>query len=346
MHVDLCLSAVADPDELASLAMLAEAVGIRTVWTASYPAARDPWSNLVAAARATSCVGLGAIAVNPFAEHPLRIATGLLTLNEYAGGRARIVVGGGGEALQALGIAPARRVRAVSECVQILCGLRSKDPLDFDGEIFRVRHFCPTWVRSTNPPVYVAANKPQMLRMAARHSDGVMLSDLPAALCAERIGWVQHHLAEFGRADVPFSFNNFLAWHVYDDPARGRREARKWLGYRGLFRRWVLTTFMSDAEYDVIEAHKAAIYAMVPRDESSVDGVPDGLLDACVDHLTLTGAPADLPQITDNLLAMAAAGCTDVVLELHDEPAEAIRIIGESVLPVLRRATASRGRTG
>ena len=74
-----------------------------TVWTASYLASRDPWSNLVAAAQATSRIGLGAIAVNPYDTHPVRIATGLLTLNEYAQGRARIVVGGGGEALQALG---------------------------------------------------------------------------------------------------------------------------------------------------------------------------------------------------------------------------------------------------
>ena len=111
-----------------------------------------------------------------------------------------------------------------------------------------------------------------MLRMAARYADGVMLSDLPPAICAERIGWVLGHLQEFGRPAAPFCFSNFLAWHVYADRDKARREARQWLGYRGLFRPWVITTFMSQADYDIIEAHKAEIYAMPFKGTWSVDG--------------------------------------------------------------------------
>lgn len=339
MRVDICLGAASAPDELARLAQLAEACGVETVWTASYPSARDPWSNLVAAARATSRVRLGAIAVNPFDTHPARIATGLLTLNEYAGGRARIVVGGGGEALQALGIVPARRVRAVGECIRMLKAIGAAraagKPCDFEGEMYRLRGFDPAWARAPAPPVYAAVNKPQMLRMAAKESDGIMLSDLTPPICAERIGWVREHLREAGREAADFRCNNFLAWHVYDEPGRGRDEARMWLGYRGLFRRWVLTTFMTDEDYDVIEAHKAEIYGMVPRRASSVPGVPDHLLDACVDQLTLTGTPRDLPRIVEQLRAMQAAGCTDIVLELHEEPEAALRLIGDHVIPAL-----------
>jgi alkanesulfonate monooxygenase SsuD/methylene tetrahydromethanopterin reductase-like flavin-dependent oxidoreductase (luciferase family) len=336
MRIDLCVNALSTPEELASLAVLAEHYGIRTLWTASYLASRDPWSNLVAAAQATREIGLGAIAVNPYDTHPVRIATGLLTLNEYAQGRARIVVGGGGEALQALGIKPERRVRTVGECVEILQGVRPGSPFSYQGQVFQVTGYNPSWSRSPKPPIDVAVNKPQMLRMAARVGDGIMLSDLTPPICRERIGWVKDHLKEFGRDAGDFSFNNFLAWHVYQDPERGRREARMWLGYRGLFRRWVLNTFMTDAEYDVIEAHKAAIYGMVPAGTWSVPGVPDALLDACVDNLTLTGVPADLPRITRRLEEMAAAGCTEVVLELHEEPEAAIRLIGERLVPALR----------
>jgi alkanesulfonate monooxygenase SsuD/methylene tetrahydromethanopterin reductase-like flavin-dependent oxidoreductase (luciferase family) len=179
-------------------------------------------------------------------------------------------------------------------------------------------------------------NKPQMLRMAARLADGAMLSDLTPPICRERIGWLHDHRREFGRESRPFRVQNFVAWHVYADRERARREARMWLGYRGLFRRWVLNTFMTDAEYDVIEAHKAAIYGMVPRKAWTVDGVPDELLDRCVDALTLTGTPAELPRMIDYLRALHAAGCTDVVLELHDEPEAGIRLIGEQVIPALR----------
>ena len=335
MNIDIVVNALAPPEELARLAVQAEDYGLGTVWTASYLASRDPWSNLVAAAQATRRIGLGAIAVNPYDTHPVRIATGLLTLNEYAQGRARIVVGGGGEALQALRIKPERRVRAVGECVQILQGVTPGTPFTFDGQIHRVQNYNPTWAKAPKPPIYVAVNKSQMLRMAARYGDGIMLSDLTPAICAERIGWVREHLQEFGRSTAPFSYYNFLAWHVYGDRERARREARMWLGYRGLFRRWVLNTFMTDAEYDVIEAHKAEIYGMVTKKTWSVPGVPDALLDSCVDNLTLAGTPADIPRFIAHLRKMQDAGCTDIVLELHDDPADGIRLIGEQVAPSL-----------
>lgn len=335
MNVDVVLNALASPDELVALAVQAEAAGVGTVWTASYLASRDPWSNLVAAAQATRRIGLGAIAVNPYDTHPVRIATGLLTLNEYAAGRARIVVGGGGEALQALGIRPERRVRAVGECVSILKGVQPGRPFDFRGEMYQVQGYNPSWARAPKPPVYVAVNKPQMLRMAARLGDGIMLSDLTPPICAERIGWVRDHLRESGRPADGFRCYNFVAWHVYADRDRARREATMWLGYRGLFRRWVLNTFMSDAEYDVIEAHKAAIYGMVPRQAWTVPGVPDSLLATCVDNLTLAGTPADIPRFVAHLKRMRDAGCTDIVLELHADPAEGIRLIGEQVIPAL-----------
>ncbi len=335
MNIDVVLNALSTPDELARLALQAEAAGVGTVWTASYLASRDPWSNLVAAAQATRRIGLGAIAVNPYDTHPVRIATGLLTLNEYAGGRARIVVGGGGEALQALGIRPDRRVRAVGECVEILKGVTPGTPFAFEGQMYRVQGYNPFWARAPKPPVDVAVNKPQMLRMAARLGDGIMLSDLTPAICAERIGWIRDHLREFGRASDPFRYSNFVAWHVYADRERAVREAKMWLGYRGLFRRWVLNTFMTDAEYDVIEAHRAEIYGMVPKKAWSVPGVPDALLDSCVRNLTLAGTPADIPRFVTHLARMRDAGCTDIVLELHDDPAEGIRLIGEHVIPAL-----------
>jgi alkanesulfonate monooxygenase SsuD/methylene tetrahydromethanopterin reductase-like flavin-dependent oxidoreductase (luciferase family) len=335
VRIDLCLDARLPGEELARLGLLAERYGLGTIWLASYLASRDPFANLVPLAQASRTILMGPVAVNPYDTHPVRLATSLLTLNQYAGGRARIIVGGGGEALMALSLSPDRRPRAVGECVQILKGASAEHPFSFDGAMFRVRDYHPSWATAPQPPVYVAANKPQMLRMAARYADGVMLSDLPATICRERIGWVQGHLAEFGRAAASYCFSNFLAWHVYTDRERARREARQWLGYRGLFRPWVITTFMSRADYDVIEAHKAEIYAMPFRNAWSVEGVPDRIMDKLVDELTLCGHVSEVARINERLLAMRAAGVTDVCLELREEPEASIRIIGEQVAPAV-----------
>lgn len=336
MRVDLCLDARLPPDELRRLGLLAEAHGIGAIWLASYLASRDPFANLVPLAQASRSILLGPVAVNPYDTHPVRLATSLLTLNQYASGRARIWVGGGGEALMALSLPPDRRPLAVGECVQILQGSSAGRPFSFDGRMFRVRDYHPSWATAPKPPIYVTANKPQMLRMAARHADGVMLSDLPPAICRERIGWVTTHLAEFGRPAAPYRFSNFLAWHVYPEREHSRREARQWLGYRGLFRPWVVTTFMSQADYDVIESHKAEIYAMPAKGTWSVAGVPDRILDKLVDELTLCGTPADMPRLVEHLLRMKAAGLTEVCLEIREDADDTIRLIGQRVVPALR----------
>jgi alkanesulfonate monooxygenase SsuD/methylene tetrahydromethanopterin reductase-like flavin-dependent oxidoreductase (luciferase family) len=336
MNIDLCLDARLPPEELCRLGLLAERHGIRSIWLASYLASRDPFANLVSLAQASSRILMGACAPNPYDTHPVRLATSLLTLNEVAKGRARIIVGGGGEALMALSLKPDRRPRAVGEAVQILKGANAEKPFSFDGQMYKVTSYHPLWAKAPKPPIYVAANKPQMLRMAARYADGIMLSDLPAAICKERIGWVLGHMKEFGRPSAGYWFSNFVAWSVYEDRQKARREARQWLGYRGLFRPWVITTFMSQADYDIIEAHKAEIYAMPFKGTWSVEGVPDRIMDKLVDELTLCGDVSEVPRYIDHLLGLKAAGVTDVCLEIRDDPEKSIRIIGEQLAPALR----------
>src|SRR5436190_5155257 len=98
---------------------------------------------------------MGPVALNPYDTHPVRIAAGLLTLNQYANGRARIVVGGGGEALMALSLKPDRRLRAVGECVQILKGVTREAPFSFEGQMYRVKDYHPSWATAPKPPIYV-----------------------------------------------------------------------------------------------------------------------------------------------------------------------------------------------
>jgi hypothetical protein len=163
-----------------------------------------------------------------------------------------------------------------------------------------------------------------------------MMSDLPALLIKRTVEEVSAHLGAFGRDLDDFRFNNFMAWALYDDKEEAIREAKQWLGYRGLFRRWVITTFMSDADYDLIEAHKQEIYQMPKLNTHSVPGVPDALLDKLVDRLTLTGHVSEVDQKIEHLLALKAAGLTDVALELRQNPAASIKLIGEQVIPALK----------
>ena len=336
MDVDLILDTRASADELAALGRAAEQAGVRGVWVSSLLDSRDPFTNLSVLARETERIALGAVAVNPFDMHPVRIASAYLTLNELARGRARLVLGGGGEALAALDIQPHRRVRAVAEAVDIIKGAASGQLVNYTGELYRVSNLQFGWLDAPTPPVYVGASQSQMLRMAARVADGVMMSDMPVAVSGNAVRSLDEALKKHGKSRPGFSTNAFTAWHVYRDPQAARREARQWLLLRGIFRPWLLAEFLNPDEVSLVMDSQQAFVAAFRDGSPDVDGVPDHVLDALVDNITLCGAVADLDGKLAKLERYAQAGLGAISLRLYANPLESIRLIGDKLVPALQ----------
>ena len=325
MHIDIILDAREPAAALAELGVLAERAGVRGVWVSSLLDSRDPFANLTRLAEDTSALLLGPVAVNPFDTHPVRIAASLLTLNEFARGRARIVIGGGGEALEALDIQPARRVRAVAECVDIIRAAASGEVVDYPGELYRVSRLRFGWVKSAAPALHVGASMPQMLAMAARVADGSMMSDMPVALAAQAIATLDAGLARQNRSRPGFATNAFAAWHVYADRAQAEAEARQWLVLRGIFRPWLLREFLSEADTELVMNSRDAFWQAFFARRPEVEGVPDAILQALVDNITLTGTPDSLDSLIKKLQAYAEAGLESISLRLYADPRWGVR---------------------
>ena len=155
MQIDIALEPGNTPDEVAELGALAERYGIATLWITNDPVARDAFLCLSALARASRRIRVGVMAISPFEMHPLKMANSLLTLNELSGGRASILVGGGGAFLGNARFRPQRRVRAVAECIDILKQASPAQPLTYEGEIYTVRNYHPPgrapWHREFSP---------------------------------------------------------------------------------------------------------------------------------------------------------------------------------------------------
>jgi len=98
----------------------------------------------------------------------------------------------------------------------------------------------------------------------------------------------------------------------------------------------MMLEFMSEEDFRIILDHIPQIYAMAPKDEDSVEGLPDRLLDLCVDKLTLAGGLNDLDRIIEHLLEFKAIGVTHLCLELKKHQAHGIKLIGERVIPALK----------
>ncbi len=336
MRVDVLLEPDQTPAQLTELALLCERFGIQTMWLQNYVSCRDPFMCLVPAAMATTRVGLGVCVTSPWEMHPVKMANALLTLQEYSAGRAGLVIGGGGEWLARLGIEPVKRVRAVREAVELVRGGVAGKGLTYQGELHKVYGYRPKFGSDAPPLVYVGANQPKMLHATVPAADGVMYSDMTRGRIAETVRLTRQALADKQRGPEGYRISNIWAWHVKPDREVALREARRELLLRGLLDRWYLETFLSPEDCALMESHKMAFFKAY-RDRSGViAGVPEHLVDDCLANLTFTGTPDDIEPRIGELLAFREAGVNELCIRLHDDPAQAIQLIGERVLPLLR----------
>jgi 5,10-methylenetetrahydromethanopterin reductase len=331
------------PERFRQLGLLAEELGFDAVGAPNILQARDPFLAFAPLARDSRRIRLGPVAVSPFELHPAKMANALLTLNELAGGRANLTVGGGGGAMIAMHLKPDRQsvhprmVPAVRECVEFLRRAATGEVVDFAGEVFQVEGYRAPWAGSLPPPrLYLAANRPRMLRLAGRLADGVMLSDISLNHLPATLGELDAGLAEAGRRRDTFPVNNLIAWHVKPDREAAFLEARRKLWVRGIWERARLEPYISSKDCDLVAGSLPALAGAYARGEDpSPTAVPRALMDALADGLTLVGSHADLPRLLDRLRAFRDAGVTELSLRLYGEPEDSIRLVAERVVPAL-----------
>ncbi len=336
MQIHVLLEPDRTPDQLTALAQACETHGIDAMWTQNYLSSREPFMSLVPAALATRKVTLGVCVISPHEMHPVKMASSLHSLNEYANGRAALVIGGGGEWAVRLQAPGDRRVRRVSEAIDIVKGSAPDRALNYPGQIYKVWSYQPKWATAPAPLVYAGANRPQMLRAATRVADGVMFSDMTHGLIDDAVGAVRSGLAEHRRDAAGYRINNIWAWHIKPDNETAQREARREVLLRGLLERWYLESFLDAEECDYIEAHKEGFYKAYRGRHHRIDGVPDALVQKLVDNFSITGTVEDLERRMEELERFAAAGVTELNFRLHDDPLDAIALIGRHVVPRFR----------
>ena len=336
MRIDLIIESDKTPADFKRLGRLAESYGFGTIWIANNANGRDPFVNFSPLAMDSNTICMGPIAVSPYELHPYKMAVSLLSLNELSGGRARIVVGGGGGVADAMGKKPDRPVRAVRECLEILAAASAGGTVTYNGEMYPISWLDTRWVTQPAPLVYAGANGPQMLKSAARHAPGIMVSDFTPG----RVGWTREiidpELAQRGIDPAGFPLNNFWAWHVKESREEAQREARIWLCVRGTIYPDYIRDVVDESEAAIVTQHISSFAKAYYRKSPDIEGVPDDILEKIVDRGTSASALADIDREVERFREFERAGLTEIALKVYDDPEESIRIIGEYLIPALK----------
>ncbi len=336
MKIDVILESNNAPETVLKLGRLAEEVGLGGVWVSNMTDARDPFINFSQLAMGTSRIRLGPIAVSPFELHPMKMASSLLTLNELAGGRARIVVGAGGGTATAMGVPQERRVRAVRECVEILKLAAAGKPVQYKGEIYKVQWYNPKWVKSAAPMIYVGAGGPQMLRSSARYADGIMVSDFVVDHVRRTREIIDTSMEEAGRDRNSIQMNNFWAWHVKESREEAELESRLWLAVRGTLYPNYIRHVLDEDDAEVVNKNINSFINAYNKKSYEVEGVSDEIIHKLVKGCTSACAVSEIDEEIDRILQFRKAGLTEIALRIYDNPEDAIRIIGKYVVPAVR----------
>src|SRR5262252_825395 len=213
MRVGVVLDGRRSAAEIGELARLAVTYGFSHLWLSGGARTKDHFVRLALAAAATRRIRLGPVAVSPFEMHPVHAGLALLTLDEIAPGRACLVLGAGGDLAATLGLPARGRVEAVEECIDIVRALAAGGEVSYSGKHFRVDGLFSPWRSVRMDRLYLGANRPRMLRLAARKADGVMVTDMPIGYLGSMIGRVRAELAGSGRDASSFSISNWFVWN-------------------------------------------------------------------------------------------------------------------------------------
>ncbi len=336
MKVQILLQAGLPAVTVARLGSLAENLGVDTLWASSFPGHRDPFLSLSILARDSQRMRLGVVPISPFEMHPMRISDALLTLNEMCGGRASLLVGGlGRSVMRVTGLEPTRRVTAVSECVEILKSAARGDLVEYTGDIYRLHGYQASWTADAPPSIYVGATGPSMLKMAGRVADGVMMSDVPLSRMPEVLGNVRLGIEGAERDESDFRFNNFFAWHIKPDRKESIAEARRELVWRGILQKWHTSPVLGEADSEFVESNWGAFLQAFLQQTQVIEGIPEHIVEALVANLTFSGGLDAIDGVIEHLKSFEAAGLDEITLKVHGDADEAIRIIGERLVPEL-----------
>ena len=324
-------------DEIAELAQLAEQQGFAHLWLSGGSRTKDHFLRLASAASKTRRIQVGPIAISPFEMHPVRIGLSLLTLNEIAGGRASIVIGGGGDLAATLNIPLKNRVQSVAETVDLIHLLGRGGKINYRGRIFQTKRLFSPWQGALVPPLYIGANRPNMLEMATEKADGVMVTDMPLSYVGSLMDLIRRGLENARRDAGKFRISNWFVWNVQGTEEEALRLARRTLGFRLYYINDVAASIglTADQALELKRKQPDMLRAIFEGRDPYLP--PKDITESLIDHLTITDSHRCLGEAVEKLHDFEKQGLNEMALAVEGNPVSAIKLLGEKVLPYVQQ---------
>ena len=307
--------------ELVALAALADEVGFDAVWFPHDPFMKHAWAMAAAVAERTSRVEIGSVQTTPYLNEPTEAATFLATLDELSGGRA--VLGYGlhtDEMVEWLGFDASDRVERIRDSVETVRAL-------LRGETLRNEWYLRFEPPRPDPPIYVTPFGRDLLELSGEIGDGSLPLVMPPEAAPGVVEAIHAGSRRAGRDPLEVDIAACVWLSVAADGGAAAATLRPIVAY---FAPYFLDEQLAPIglrREDFEPVRKAVAAGDYDR---AAAAVTDEML-----RLAIVGTAADAVAAIEHL---AGAGVTQVCIggPLGPDPAEAIRLIGERVIPAFR----------
>jgi len=319
-------------------AQAADAGGLDTFWHAESHHFRSATALAAVTAQHTRRIQIGLGILNTHSRHAGLVAMEAATLWEVSGGRLILGLGTGRQAAERHGITPEQLhpVGRMRECLTMVRRLLAGETLAEQGQFFG---FSDAGVRMgvETPlpvPIVMGAIGPQMLRLAGRIADGVVL-DPTCSL--EYVRWairiVREPAVQAGRDPAAVEIGSYLVFSVGRDRQQARDAARL---MTALYLTRVLPIMHELA--DISEAEVDRLRDALARDDRAA--ITRNVTDAMLERVAVVGTVDDCLA---RLSAYADAGLTHAIFYdlLGPDMAEGLRLVVDEIYP---RAVAGADR--
>lgn len=211
-------------------------LGYTDVWSAETDGA-DGFTPLALASAWTPDLNLGVAIVPVYTRGPALLAQSVAALAEAAPGHFSVGLGTSSDVIVTRwnGLEFDEPYRRARDTIRFLRSVLAGEKVDRAYDTFEVRGFKLARPVEQPPPIFLAALRPGMLRLAGREADGVILN----WLSAEDVATVRPELG----ADIPAAARIFVCPSEDTDAVRaiGRRMIAAYLnvGVYAAFHRWL-----------------------------------------------------------------------------------------------------------
>ncbi|MCS6925156.1 MAG: LLM class F420-dependent oxidoreductase [Candidatus Binatia bacterium] len=292
--------------ELAEIAREAEQLGYSDAWSMEVDGV-DCFTPLAVVGQATR-LRVGTAIANVYTRGPATLAMSAAGMAEVAPGRFCLGIGTGSQPIVETWNSgqfhrPATRLR---EMLQFLRQALAGERVVFQGETFAVNGFRLSRPPTASIPIYVAALRPTMLRIAGVYGDGAILNWLSASDVRKSVGVVRTAAEQAGRdpGAVEITARLFLCI----DPPTPEAE----MGVRRH-----ITTYLNVTVYQKFHQWLGRAELLTPMWEAWKRGDRKGALTAVpeqvIDELVIRGT---VEQMRAHVLRYMEAGVDTAFLQL------------------------------